>query len=171
MFVWGWRGWRGWRGKEGSLTDRETQALPDLLCAGQRRKLLGHGVGNLRRTGIPAAATVPLRLSQPPRGWQRAFSSGWGREGFGGGPRREWSWQWVPRSSTNRPPPLAALPKSRRAPDADFQSGPRPPAPFPLFPRISGGGPGSARGRTFFCQKRQGCSCTRRGNIWIRFPA
>lgn len=148
MFVWGW-GWRGWWGKEGSLADRETQALPDLLRAGQRRKLLGHGAGNLRRTGIPAAATVPLRLSQPPRCWRRAFSSGWGREGFGGGLGREWNWQWVPPYSTNLPP----LSKSRRAPGTDSQSGPRPPAPFPLFPRISGGGPGSARGRTFFAKK------------------
>lgn len=53
-----------------------------------------------------------------------------------------------------KPPPSFSSPsQSRRAPRADSQSGPRPPTPFPLFPRISGGGPGTARGRTFFAKK------------------
>lgn len=77
----------------------------------------------------------------------------WGREGFEGSSGQERGRQWVPPSGTNRPPPLTALPKSRRAPGADPQPGPRPSAPFPLFPRINGGGPGSARGRTFFAKK------------------
>lgn len=113
------------------------------------------GGKSLPRKGIPAAATVPLRLSWLPPCWQRAFSSEWGREGFGGGSRQE---QGGPTalgspSGTNRPPPLPSLPKPRRAPGADPQSGPRPSAPFPLFPRISGGGLGSACGRTFFAKK------------------
>lgn len=51
------------------------------------------------------------------------------------------------------PPPLTALLKSRRACGEARHTGPRPSVPFPLFPRISGGGPGSARGRTFFAKK------------------
>lgn len=56
---------------------------------------------------------------------------------------------------TSLSPPLITTPppEPHEASNANPQSGPRPSAPFPLFPRINGGGPGSARGRTFFAKK------------------
>lgn len=93
----------------------------------------------------------PSRLGLAPPCWRRAFSTGSG----GVGERLGWEqgWRWVPPSGTNHPPPLTNLPKPRRARGVDSQSGPRPSVPFPLFPRINGGGPGSASGRTFFAKK------------------
>lgn len=56
-------------------------------------------------------------------------------------------------SGTSHSPPLTAPHEPHGASSANPESGPRPSAPFPLFPRISGGGPGSARGCTFFAKK------------------
>lgn len=57
MFVW------GWRGKEGSYADaeRETQAIPDLLSAGQRGELQATGWEISPEKGDPHRCYRPSR--------------------------------------------------------------------------------------------------------------
>ena len=156
----GGAGGGGWRGKEGSFAPRDSEARPTSSLPG-RRKLPG-GVGNLsRERGSPPPLPSVLGLvglpSTSPAFWQRTFSSG--VEGRDLGRLRIGAWagaagvgfpaRYKSLPSLNNHP----HPEPHEASNESPQSGPRPSAPFPLFPRISGGGPGSARGRTFFAKK------------------
>lgn len=110
-----------------------------------------------REKGDPCCNYCPSlpslsRLSLPTPCWLKAFSSPGEGRGLEEIPSGSEVGGRVPGWYKSLPP-LTALPKSRKAPGVDPQSGPRPSGPFPLFPRISGGGPGSARSRTFFAKK------------------
>lgn len=152
--------------RERSKVWRLSQAFVKLLVGGP------WGGDSLPRKRIPSGSHTG-----PSRAWPispllaEGFFPLRAREGLGEVPDRA-EWQGFLGLEHIFPPPPTVLPQPDiQAPSSDPQLGPDPQPPSPLFPRISGGGSGSAHGRTFFCQKRQGCSCTRLGNIWIRFPA
>lgn len=148
----------GVEGQGGFLrTPRDSEALPDLdlLHAGQRRKLPG-GVGNLsRERGSPRPLLSLSGLAGfPPAGKGLFPPSGEGR-GLGEVPDRSRAGRrrWVLRRVQIAPLPYHLSPNPAEHRVRIPNLGPDPQPPFPLFPRISGGGPGSARGRTFFAKK------------------
>lgn len=123
-------------------------------CGAKRGAAWPRSGKSLGRKGIPSQLpTVPLGFEQPPPCWLRAFSSrGEGRDwgaGVPSGSRGVGARPGLGQVAPSFTSP-SQIPQSMRCGSAPWA---RPAGPFPLFPRISGGGPGSARGRTFFAKK------------------
>lgn len=125
----------GWKGKEGSFTDPKTEAPPDLLRAGQRGELPGHGVGNLlgERGSLSQLPSLSVLTSLPLLA--QGFLLPWRREGLGRwGSQRELECRCALSLGTNDTPSFnspSQIPQSMRCGSSHWAQtlSPLPPLP------------------------------------------